>query len=78
MPDVKAVQRLMGMVTYLTKFCLHLSDQCTVLGDLTHKDSKWNWTTEPENTLMKLIANATVLKYYNPDKKLTVMLQIQV
>uniref|UniRef100_A0A672HNR1 Gypsy retrotransposon integrase-like protein 1 n=1 Tax=Salarias fasciatus TaxID=181472 RepID=A0A672HNR1_SALFA len=73
--DVKAVQRLIGMVNYLTKFCPHLLDQCKVLRDLTHKDSEWNWMTEHEEAFLKLketIANAPVLKYYNPDEELTV------
>lgn len=72
--DVKAVQRLIGMVNYLTKFCPHMSDQCKLLRDLTHKDSEWNWTTEHEEAflnLKKTILNAPVLKYYNPDEELT-------
>lgn len=73
--DVKAVQRLIGMVNYLTKFCPHLSDQCKVLRDLTHKDSEWTWTTEHEEAFLNLketIANAPVLRYYNPEEELTV------
>lgn len=73
--DVKAVQRLIGMVNYLAKFCPHLSDQCKVLRDLTHKDSEWDWTTQDEEALLKLketIANVPVLKYYNPEEELTV------
>lgn len=35
--EVKAVQRLIGMANYLTKFCPHLSDQCKVLRDLAHR-----------------------------------------
>lgn len=72
--DVKAVQRLLGMVNYLTKFCPHMSDQCKLLRDLTHKDSEWNWTAEHEEAflnLKKTILNAPVLKYYNPDEELT-------
>ena len=34
--DVKAVQRLLGMVNYLAKFCPHLSDHCQPLRQLTH------------------------------------------
>ena len=52
--DVKAVQSLIGMVNYLTKFCPHLSDQCKVLRDLTHKDSEWKWTTEHEEAFLIL------------------------
>ncbi|KAJ8375051.1 hypothetical protein SKAU_G00056310 [Synaphobranchus kaupii] len=73
--DVKAVQRLLGMVNYLAKFFPHLSDQCQVLRQLTHKDFEWNWTAQHEEVFLKLketIANAPVLKYYNPEEELTV------
>ncbi|XP_030578703.1 uncharacterized protein K02A2.6-like [Archocentrus centrarchus] len=72
--DVKAVQRLIGMANYLTKFCPHLSDHCKVLRDLTHKDSEWTWNAEQEEAflnLKKTITNAPVLKYYNPEEELT-------
>lgn len=73
--DVKGIQRLLGMVNYLAKFCPHLSDQCKVMRDLTHKDSKWKWTAEHDRAFLKLKetrVNAPVLKYYNPDEELTV------
>lgn len=73
--NVKAVQRLLGMVNYLAKFCPHLSDQCEVLRQLTHKDTEWDWTEQHDNAFLKLketIAEAPVLKYYCPDEELTV------
>ncbi|CAM4713618.1 unnamed protein product [Leuciscus chuanchicus] len=73
--DVKSVQRLLGMVCYLAKFCPHLSDQCEPLRKLTHKDSEWNWTEQHEEAFHKLkdtIAQAPVLKFYSPDEELTV------
>lgn len=73
--DVKAVQRLLGMVNYLAKFYPHLSDQCEVLRQLTHKDTDFDWTEQHENsfvTLKKAIADAPVLKYYSPEKDLVV------
>lgn len=73
--DVKAVQRLLGMVNYLAKFCPHLSDHCEVLRQLTHKDCEWNWTVQHEEAFLKLketIADAPVLKYYCPVEELTV------
>ncbi len=33
--DVKGVQRFLGMVNYLSKFCDHLSDGCEILRQLT-------------------------------------------
>lgn len=73
--DVKGVQRLLGMVNYLSKFCAHLSDQCEALRQLTRKDCEWRWAVQPEEAFCKIketIANAPVLKYYNPDEELII------
>ena len=72
--DVKAVQRLLGMVNYLAKFCPHLSDHCQPLRQLTHKDCEWKWTDQHDQAFLKLketITN-TPVKYYSPDEELTV------
>lgn len=37
--DLKAVQRLLGMINYLAKFCPHLLDQCEALWQLTQTGS---------------------------------------
>ena len=73
--DVKGIQRLLGMANYLAKFCPHLSDQCEMLRQLTHKDCKWDWTAQHEESFLRLketITDAPVLKYYNPEEELTV------
>lgn len=73
--DVKAVQRLLGMVNYLAKFCPHLSDHCQPLRQLTHKDCEWKWSEQHEEAFLKLkaiITNTPVLKYYSPEEELTV------
>ena len=44
--DVAAVQRLMGMVKYLSKFLGDLSQICEPIRRLTHKDVPWFWTKE--------------------------------
>lgn len=72
--DVKGVQRLLGMVNYLSKFCDHLSDGCEILRQLTHKDSIWEWSDAHEEAFARLkdvITKAPILKYYNPDEPLT-------
>ncbi|XP_028672669.1 uncharacterized protein K02A2.6-like [Erpetoichthys calabaricus] len=71
--DVKGLQRLLGMVNYLSKFCAHLSDTCDTLRQLTHKDVIWERTEVQEDAFNKLkqtIASAPVLKYYNPEDDL--------
>uniref|UniRef100_A0A8C9WLU3 Gypsy retrotransposon integrase-like protein 1 n=1 Tax=Scleropages formosus TaxID=113540 RepID=A0A8C9WLU3_SCLFO len=73
--DVKGVQRLLGMVNYLSRFCVHLSVHCEVLRQLTRKDREWCWTARHKEALSKIkeiVANAPVLKYYNPDVEFTI------
>ncbi|XP_028809432.1 uncharacterized protein K02A2.6-like isoform X2 [Denticeps clupeoides] len=72
--DVKGVQRFLGMINYLSKFCDHLSDGCEILRQLTHEDSMWEWTDVQEQAFTKLkdaITKAPILKYYNPEETLT-------
>lgn len=72
--DVKAVQRLLGMVNYLAKFCPHLSGHCQVLRQLMHKDCEWKRTMQHKEAFRKLketISTAPVLMYYNPNEELT-------
>uniref|UniRef100_A0A3B3SK60 ribonuclease H n=1 Tax=Paramormyrops kingsleyae TaxID=1676925 RepID=A0A3B3SK60_9TELE len=71
--DVKGVQRFLGMINYLSKFCNHLSDECELLRQLTHRDSMWDWTEMHEEAFRKLkenVLNAPTLKYYNPEHSL--------
>ncbi|KAG5285841.1 hypothetical protein AALO_G00008080 [Alosa alosa] len=72
--DVRGLQRLLGMVNYLAKFCPHLSDSCDVMRQLTHKDVIWEWTDTQEEAfakVKKMIATAPILKYYNPKEDFT-------
>lgn len=55
--DVKGVQRLMGMVNYLSKFYKHLSDDCEILRQLTHKENMWEWAEMHDNAFSRLKAN---------------------
>ena len=66
--DVAGVQRLVGMVKYLSKFLENLSDICEPLRKLTHKGVEWNWSKEQDEAFSKikeLITTAPVLKYYH-------------
>ena len=42
--DVSGVQRLIGFVSYLSKFLPQLSDACKPLRKLIAKDVEWQWT----------------------------------
>ncbi|XP_038138952.1 uncharacterized protein K02A2.6-like [Cyprinodon tularosa] len=72
--DVRGVQRLVGMVNYLSKFYDHLSDDCEILRQLTRKENLWEWTDIQEGAFQRLkdkIAQAPVLQYYNKEEELT-------
>ena len=62
--DVAAVQRLMGMVKYLSKFLSDLSQICEPIRCLTHKDVPWFWTREQDvafNKIKETVTSAPVL-----------------
>ena len=67
--DVQGVQRLIGMVKYLSKFLSNLSELCQPLHKLTHKDVEWQWTQEQDDAFQSLktaVTQAPVLKYFSP------------
>ena len=69
--DVAAVQRLMGMVNYLSKFLSDLSQICEPIRRLTHKDVQWFWTKEQHVAFDKIkeaVPSAPVLKYFDSSK----------
>ena len=69
--DVAAVQRLMGMVKYLSKFLSDLSQICEPIRRLTHKDVPWFWTKEQDVAFDKIkeaVTSAPVLKYFDSSK----------
>ena len=69
--DIAAVQRLMGMVKYLSKFLADLSQICEPIRRLTHKDEPWLWTKEQDVAFDKIkeaVTSAPVLKYFDSSK----------
>jgi hypothetical protein len=74
--NVSGVRRIIGFVTYLSKFLPKLSDICEPLRKLTLKDSEFCWLDNHDNALdeiKRLITAKPVLKYYDP--KLHLVLQ---
>ena len=75
--DPHAVQRYLGMLNFLARFCPKLSDVVTPLRELTHKDVPFQWTDSHYKAFIEskeLIAHAPVLCYFNP--QLPVTLQV--
>ena len=75
--DQRAVQRYLGMLKFLARFCPRLSDVVKPLRDLTHKNVPFKWTDAHDNAFAEsktLIVHAPVLRYFNP--QLPVTLQV--
>jgi predicted aspartyl protease len=72
--DVKATQRLLGFVNYLSKFLPNLSDLCEPLRKLTVKDVLFEWTeshTQAVNRIKEAVTAYPVLRYFDPNKEVT-------
>ena len=70
--DVPGVQRLLGMVQYLSKYLPHLADMTQPLRILTQRDVEWIWD-EPQKqaleALKRAVSSTPVLRYYNVNEK---------
>ena len=72
--DKAAVQRLLGMAQYLSKFLPHLSDMTKPLRELTQKNVTWFWGTAQEEALEDLrqaVTSTPVLRYYSLKEEVT-------
>lgn len=73
--NISDIKRLCGLVQYMAKFLPHLADTQEPLRNLTRKNVPWNRTTDCKNAfenVKKMLTQAPVLAYYNPDKDLVV------
>ena len=62
--DITALQRFIGMVTYLAKFVPNLSGEAAPLRELLKNDTEWNWQSPQQKAFEKikmLIAKPPVL-----------------
>lgn len=67
--DQHAVQRYLGMLNFLARFCPKLSDVVKPLRDLAYKDVPFKWTDahgKPFVESKDLVAHAPVSRYFNP------------
>ena len=72
--DVAGVQRILGMIQYLSKFLPKLSDMTKPLRDLTLKDSVWAWDQPQQQAMQALnqaVASTPVLWYYSLTDEVT-------
>ena len=72
--DVAAVQRLLGLAQYLSKFLPHLSDITKPLRELTRKETEWMWDHPQQKALDNLkqaVTSTPVLRYYHLKEEVT-------
>jgi len=70
-----AVQRLIGCVTYLSRFLPRLSQVAEPLRRLTDKDAHWEWLDHHEKALdeiKQLLTQAPLLKYYDVNDEVVI------
>ena len=69
------LQRLLGMVNYLSQYIPNMSEITSPLRALLKKNTQWVWHDEHRNAVDKLkqaLTNSPVLQYFNPEKKITI------
>lgn len=69
--NMKELQLLLGMVTYLGKFIPNLSDITKPLRKLLHKENAWVWDHEQQKAfknVKKVLSTTPVLRYYDMNK----------
>ena len=72
--DKAGVQRLLGMVNYVSKIIPNLSDLTTPLRQLLHQDVLWQWEKQQETSFKAIkesLTLAPMLGYYDAQKALT-------
>ena len=73
--DIHGVQRLIGVVTYLSKFVPQLSTVCEPLLRLKESNSVFDWLPQHEDafiSIKELITQAPVLRYFDVSKEVTI------
>ena len=72
--DKPAVQRLLGMVNYLSEFIPNVSEMSAPLRKLLKRNQPWEWATDQETALDAIkdaLVNEPVLKYFDPKEQVT-------
>jgi hypothetical protein len=73
--NIADVQRFLGFITYLGKFCPNLAAKSEPLRQLIRKNNAFMWEQAQQRAfdeLKRLVANAPVLKTFDPDQPITI------
>ncbi len=71
--DKKALQRALGMATYLARYCPHFSEITAPLRELLRYGNSFSWSarhTEAFERMKSMLVKEPVLAYYSPQKEL--------
>ena len=66
--DKAAIRHFLGTVTYLAKFCPHLSEVVHPLRDLTNADQEFLWSDQHDKAFTQakeLVSKALCLRYFD-------------
>jgi len=67
--SVEELRRLLGMSTYLAKFCPSSAEITAPLRELTKKGASWVWDSKKKqsvNELKSIVASGQILKMFDP------------
>lgn len=73
--DKQALQRILGMVNYFSKFIPRMAEITAPLRLLLKKDSKWIWDANHDRAFQEIkdaLTNSPVLKFFDPSKPITI------
>lgn len=68
--DSKAVERLLGMITYVSKFIPNATEITAPLRELVKRNVNFNWEKRDEDAfklIKRNLSEAPVLQYYDPN-----------
>lgn len=70
--DRKGVQRLLGVTTYLSRYCPNFSNVTAPIRELLHRENEFHWDPQVHGVafekVKKLLTTPPVLAYYDPRK----------
>ena len=72
--DKKGVQRLLGLIQYLSKFLPNITELTKPLRELTQQEPVWIWEETQQtafNKLKQAVTNTPIIRYYNLEEEVT-------
>ena len=73
--NITELQKVLGIITYMTPFISRLLDLTANLRELLKKDANYEWSSSHQKSLQEIkdfICKEMLLRYYDPSKKSTI------